>query len=98
MSKKVLAAFFALTLSMSAAGVSFAGECTGTVTAAEGGALTVKCDDATEPKATGAIKVGDKVTVKAVEKSTEKAVDKAVGKVTEKPHTAPAAKKKLEGC
>ncbi|MEW6501852.1 MAG: selenite/tellurite reduction operon protein ExtJ [Thermodesulfobacteriota bacterium] len=65
MSKKIVSLALAMAFVATTAVASFAADCTGTVTAVSGDAVTVKCDDGKEVKATGAAKVGDKVTVKA---------------------------------
>lgn len=84
MSKKIVSLALAMAFVATTAVASFAADCTGTVTAVAGTTATVKCDDGKEVKATGAAKVGDKVTVKA---------DKIEAAAAAKP-----AKKKIEGC
>lgn len=64
MSKKIVSLALAMAFVATTAVASFANDCTGSVTAVSGDAVTVKCDDGKEVKATGAAKVGDKVTVK----------------------------------
>ncbi len=65
MSKKLVSIALAMAFVATAAvAASYAADCTGTVTAVEGTSATVKCDDGKEVKATGAAKVGEKVTVK----------------------------------
>ncbi|MGB9711682.1 MAG: selenite/tellurite reduction operon protein ExtJ [Dissulfurimicrobium sp.] len=83
MRKKILAVVSALVFSLSIAGMAIAGECTGEVTKVEGNNVTVKCSDGTEMEATGAAKVGEKVTVKDGKIEAAKAAPK---------------KKKIEGC
>ncbi|MDP3695957.1 MAG: hypothetical protein Q8R42_07585 [Desulfocapsaceae bacterium] len=61
MKKGIISAVVALSFMVCAAS-SFA--CTGVVKAVDGTKVTVTCDDGKDVTATGAAKVGDKVTVK----------------------------------
>ena len=61
MKKEIISAVVALSFMVCAAS-SFA--CTGVVKAVDGTKVTVTCDDGKDVTATGAAKVGDKVTVK----------------------------------
>ena len=62
MKKGIISAVVALSFMVCTAASSFA--CTGVVKAVDGTKVTVTCDDGKDVTATGAAKVGDKVTVK----------------------------------
>ena len=75
MNKKMISLAMAMTFVIGTAAASFAADCAGVVKAVAGTAVTVTCADGTETMATGAAKVGDKVTVKGGKIAAKKAIE-----------------------